>query len=88
MVLITSVDLRDFVGASRQISRRTLARLELTRYQAGLLSWGAQSRMDPAETFNPVLDTAISYAASIGVAAFDNMAHVNERVGGLFRVPV
>ena len=63
-----------------------LDRLQLTSYQAGLLSRGVQSRMDPREPFNQVLDTAIGFAGAVGVAAFDDMAHVNERVGGLFLV--
>ena len=35
---------------------------------------------------NWVLDTAIGFAGAVGVAAFDDMAHVNERVGSLFLV--
>ena len=42
--------------------------------------------MDPGEQFNRVLDTTIGYARAVGVAAFDDMAHVNERVGSLFLV--
>ena len=60
--------------------------LQLTSYQAGLLSRGVQSRMDPREPFNQVLDTVIGFAGAVGVAAFDDMAHVNERVGSLFLV--
>ena len=44
--------------------------------------------MDPTERFDRVLDTAIGYAGAVGVAVFDGMAHVNERVGGLFSVTV
>ena len=61
-----------------------LDRLQLTNYQAGLLSRGVQLRMDPTERFDRVLDTTIGYAGAVGVAVFDDMAHVNERVGGLF----
>ena len=60
--------------------------LQLTSYQAGLLSRGIQSRMDPREGFNRVLDTAIRHVGAVGVAAFDDMVHVNERAGGLFLV--
>jgi hypothetical protein len=42
--------------------------------------------MDPTERFDRVLDTAIGYAGAVGVACFDDMAHVNERVGDLFWV--
>ena len=60
--------------------------LQLTNYQAGLLSRGVQSRMDQTKRFDRVLDTAIGYAGAVGVVVFDDMAHVNERVGGLFLV--
>ena len=78
--------LHDLVNAGRRVSRRMLDRLQLTSYQAGLLSRGVQSRMDSREPFNRVLDTTIGFAGAVGVAAFDDMAHVNERVGGLFSV--
>ena len=78
--------LHDLVNTGRCVSRRTLDHLQLTSYQAGLLSRGVQSRMDPREQFNQVLDTAIGFAGAVGVAAFDDMAHVNERVGSLFSV--
>ena len=78
--------LHDLVNAGRRVSRRMLDRLQLTSYQAGLLSRGVQSRMDSREPFNRVLDTAIGFAGAVGVAAFDDMAHVNERVGSLFSV--
>ena len=60
--------------------------LQLTNYQAGLLSRGVQSRMDQTKRFDRVLDTAIGYGGAVGVVVFDDMAHVNERVGGLFLV--
>ena len=63
-----------------------LDRLQLTNYQAGLLSRGVQLRMDQTESFDCVLDTAIGYTGAVGVAVFDDMAHVNERVGGLLSV--
>ena len=60
--------------------------LQLTNYQARLLSRGVQLRMDPTERFDCVLDTAIGYAGVVRVAVMDDMAHVNKRVGGLFSV--
>ena len=78
--------LHDLMNARRRVSRRMLDCLQLTSYQAGLLSRGVQSRMDPREPFNRVLDTAIGFAGAVGVATFNDMAHVNERVGGLFLV--
>ena len=78
--------LHDLMNAGRRVSRRMLDCLQLTSYQAGLLSRGVQPRMDPREPFNWVLDTVIGFAGAVGVAAFDDMVHVNERVGGLFSV--
>ena len=74
------------ISAGRRVSRRLLDRLQLTNYQAGLLSRGVQSRIDPTERFDRVLDTAIGYTGAVGVACFDDMAHINERVGNLFSV--
>ena len=74
------------INAGRPVSRRMLDHLQLTNYQARLLSRGVQSRMDPTKRFNCVLDTAIGYTGAVRVAVFDDMAHVNERVGGLFLV--
>ena len=78
--------LHDLVNAGRRVSQRMLDHLQLTNYQARLLSRGVQSRMDQTEVFDHVLDTVIGYTGAIGVAVFDDMAHVNERVGGLFMV--
>ena len=78
--------LHDLIGAGRRVSRWMLDHLQLTNYQAGLLSRGVQSRMDLTKRFDRVLDTAIRYAGAVGVACFDDMAHVNERVGDLFWV--
>ena len=60
--------------------------LQLTNYQARLLSRGVQSRMNPTKMFDCILDTAIEYAGAVGVAILNDMAYVNERVGGLFSV--
>ena len=74
------------VNARRRVSQRMLDRLQLTNYQAGLLSRGVQSRVDQTKRFDRALDTTIGYTGAVGVAVFDDMAHVNERVGGLFSV--
>ena len=58
--------LHDLVNAGRRVSHRMLDHLQLTTYQAGLLSRGVQSRMDPREPFNQVLDTAIGFAGAVG----------------------
>ena len=78
--------LHDLVNAGRRVSQRMLDHLQLTSYQDGLLTRGVQSRMDPREPFNRVLDTAIGFAGAVGVVTFDDMTHVNERVGDLFLV--
>ena len=63
-----------------------LDRLQLTNYQARLLSRGVQLRMNQTKRFDRVLDTAVGYTGAVGVAVFDDMAFVNERVGSLFMV--
>ena len=74
------------VNTGRCVSQRMLDHLQLTNYQARLLSRGVQSRMDQTERFDRILDTMIGYTGAVGVAIFDDMALVNERVGSLFIV--
>src|SRR5258708_36170467 len=38
--------LRNFLVANRRVARRRLDRLAVTPFQSGLLSWGAQHRLD------------------------------------------
>src|SRR5258708_15614458 len=73
------VGLHDFLVANRRVARRRLDRLSLTLHQSGLLSRGAQHRLDPREPYNMVLEASLGYAASCSVAAFDEVASVYER---------
>src|SRR5258708_22321102 len=77
--------LRDFLVANRWVSRRRLDRLSLTPYQSGLLSRGAQHRLDSREPYNMVLEASLGYTASCSVAAFDEVASVFERTDELDR---
>src|SRR5258708_3571125 len=79
------VGLRDFLVANRRVARRRLDRLSLTPHQSGLLSRGAQHRLDPREPYNMVLEASLGYAASCSVAAFDEVASVYERTDELDR---
>src|SRR5258708_24308447 len=75
----------DFLVANRRVARRRLDRLSVTPYQSGLLSRGAQHRLDPREPYNMVLEAALGYTASCSVAAFDEVASVFERTDELDR---
>src|SRR5258708_17529367 len=79
------VGLRDFLVTNRRVARRRLDRLSLTPHQSGLLSRGAQHRLDPREPYNMVLEASLGYAASCSVAAFDEVASVYERTDELDR---
>jgi hypothetical protein len=76
------------IGATKRVSRKKLDSLQLTDYQAGLLSRGVQFQMDRMEPYNMVVEASLGYAGSVGVAAFDEIAGLNERVGFLFLVAV
>src|ERR1700689_4918817 len=73
--------LHDMIGATKRVSRKKLDSLQLTDYQAGLLSRGVQYLMDRMEPYNMVVEASVGYAGSVGVAAFDEIASVNEKVG-------
>src|SRR5258708_34474940 len=55
----------------------------VTPHQSGLLSRGAQHRLDPREPYNMVLEASLGYTASCSVAAFDEVASVYERTDEL-----
>src|SRR5258707_6016232 len=74
------VGLSDFLIAHRRVARRKLERLELSTYQAGLLSRGVQVGMERREPYNAVLEAAMGYAGACSVAAMDDVALVNEKV--------
>ena len=69
------------ISATKRVSRKKLDSLQLTDYQAGLLSRGVQYSMDRMEPYNMVVEASVGYAGSVGVAAFDEIASVNEKVG-------
>src|SRR5258705_1587107 len=75
--------LSDFFITHQQVARRKLERLELSSYQAGLLSRGIQVGMERREPYNAVLEAAMGYAGACSVAAMDDVALVNEKVDTL-----
>src|SRR5258708_21920614 len=77
--------LRDFLVANRRVAHRRLDRLSVTPYQSGLLSRGAQHRLESREPYNMVLEAALGYTASCSIAAFDEVASVFERTDELDR---
>ncbi len=80
------LDLHDLISAGKRVSRKKLDRLELTNYQAGLLSRGVQVTMDRREPYNRVVEACVGYAGAVGVTAFDELATVNEKVSFRFKV--
>ena len=86
MMTKPSSGLHDLINARKHVSHKKLGRLELVSCQLGLLSRGVQYQMDRREPYNWVLEASMGYVGTIGVAAFDDMTVVNERVGDLFLV--
>src|SRR5258708_14117700 len=70
--------LRDFLVANRRVARRHLDCLAVTPYQSGLLSRGAQHRLDPREPYTMALEASVGYTAKCGVAAVVEVPAVYE----------
>jgi hypothetical protein len=79
----SDLGLSDFFIAHRRVARRRLERLQLTPITAELFSRGAQPQLERREPYNQVLEAAMGYAASCGVAVMDEVAVVNEKMDGV-----
>ncbi|KAF9787383.1 hypothetical protein BJ322DRAFT_1107443 [Thelephora terrestris] len=73
---------RDFIQASRRVSRRKLARIETNPYATELLNRGVEFVTETNETFNSVLEASVIHTGNVGSMLMDEIAHVNERVDG------
>ncbi|KAF9777692.1 hypothetical protein BJ322DRAFT_1025617 [Thelephora terrestris] len=78
----TDLGFRDFIQASRRVSRHKLACIETGPYSSELLGRGVEFVMEANETFNSVLDASVVHTSNVGVMLMDEIAHVNERVDG------
>ncbi|KAF9790796.1 hypothetical protein BJ322DRAFT_1017435 [Thelephora terrestris] len=78
----TDLGFRDFIQASRRVSRRKLACIETNPYTAELLGRSIEFVTETNETFNSVLDASVVHTSNVGVMFMDEIAHVNERVDG------
>ncbi|KAF9790882.1 hypothetical protein BJ322DRAFT_1017510 [Thelephora terrestris] len=78
----TDLGFRDFIQASRRVSRRKLACIETNPYTAELLGRGVEFVTEMNETFNSVLDASVVHTSNVGVMFMDEIAHVNEQVDG------
>src|ERR1700759_5872565 len=65
--------LNDLVMVGKCVARKKLAQMTLSSYQRGLFSRGVQLAMDPEESYNGVLDTAIGYAGAVGITVMDEV---------------
>src|SRR5258705_6122941 len=77
------IRLSDFFLAHRRVSRHKLEHLQLTPYQAGLLSRGVQVEMERREPYNAGLEAAMGYTGLCSMAVMDDVALVNEKVDKL-----
>ncbi|KAF9784125.1 hypothetical protein BJ322DRAFT_1109984 [Thelephora terrestris] len=78
----TNLGFRDFIQASRRVSRRKLARIETNPYATELLNRGVKFVTETNETFNSVLEASVIHTGNIGSMLMDEIAHVNKRVDG------
>ncbi|KAF9789524.1 hypothetical protein BJ322DRAFT_1177786 [Thelephora terrestris] len=78
----TDLGFRDFIQASRRVSRRKLARIETNPYATELLNRGVKFVTETNETFNSVLEASVIHTGNVGSMLMDEIAHVNERVDG------
>ncbi|KAF9783909.1 hypothetical protein BJ322DRAFT_1021668 [Thelephora terrestris] len=78
----TDLGFRDFIQASRRVSRRKLARIETNPYATELLNRGVEFVTETNETFNSVLEASVIHTGNVGSMLMDEIAHVNERVDG------
>src|SRR5258705_1092340 len=75
--------LSNFFLAHHQVTRHKLERLQLTPYQARLLSRGVQVGMERREPYNVVLEASMGYTGACSMAVMDDVALVNEKVDKL-----
>ncbi|KAF9782433.1 hypothetical protein BJ322DRAFT_1022832 [Thelephora terrestris] len=78
----TDLGFRDFIQASRRVSRRKLACIETNPYATELLNRGVEFVTETNETFNSVLEASVIHTGNVGSMLMDEIAHVNERVDG------
>ncbi|KAF9780598.1 hypothetical protein BJ322DRAFT_1023836 [Thelephora terrestris] len=78
----TDLGFRDFIQASRRVSRRKLVRIETNPYATELLNRGVEFVTETNETFNSVLEASVIHTGNVGSMLMDEIAHVNERVDG------
>ncbi|KAF9788767.1 hypothetical protein BJ322DRAFT_1184096 [Thelephora terrestris] len=78
----TDLGFRDFIQASRRVSRRKLAHIETNPYATELLNRGVKFVTETNETFNSVLEASVIHTGNVGSMLMDEIAHVNERVDG------
>ncbi|KAF9789135.1 hypothetical protein BJ322DRAFT_1105014 [Thelephora terrestris] len=76
----TDIGFRDFVQASRRVSRRKLARIETNPYASELLSRGVDVTHEPMETFGSILDTSVTHTNNVGTMLMDELAYAQTRI--------
>ena len=77
----SDLGLSDFFVVHCRVARRSLERLQLSPYQAGLLSRGIQTGLERRESYNAVLEASICYAGACSVAVMDEVASLNDTGG-------
>ncbi|KAF9785928.1 hypothetical protein BJ322DRAFT_1020100 [Thelephora terrestris] len=76
----TDLGFRDFIQASRRVSRRKLARIETNPYAEELLTRGVELVTEVNETYNSILEASVIHTSNIGTMLMDELAYVQARV--------
>ncbi|KAF9779342.1 hypothetical protein BJ322DRAFT_1024699 [Thelephora terrestris] len=76
----TDLGFRDFIQASRRVSRRKLARIETNPYAEELLTRGVKFVTEMNETYNSILEASVIHTSNVGTMLMDELAYVQARV--------
>ncbi|KAF9778015.1 hypothetical protein BJ322DRAFT_1114553 [Thelephora terrestris] len=76
----TNLGFRDFIQASRRVSRRKLARIESNPYAEELLTHGVEFVTETNQTYNSILEASVTHTSNVGTMLMDELAYVQAQV--------
>ncbi|KAF9784396.1 hypothetical protein BJ322DRAFT_1021162 [Thelephora terrestris] len=76
----TDLGFRDFIQASRRVSRRKLARIETNPYAVELLSREVDVVHEPMETFGSIFESSVIHMNNVGAMLMDELAYAQTQI--------
>ncbi|KAF9780639.1 hypothetical protein BJ322DRAFT_1023869 [Thelephora terrestris] len=76
----TDLGFRDFIQASRRVSRRKLVRIKTNPYVEELLTRGVEFVTETNETYNSILEASVIHTSNVGTMLMDELAYVQAQV--------